>query len=152
SLETDGKGALYAAYEQTKEKMEKEGYIDQQYKKEMPAYPGNIAINTSQTSASIREIISTSNRRYPIVHITVTPVLLQGKEALTSILTAISKVNHMHTFDTIIIGRGGGSIEDLWAFNDERVVKAIFHSGIPVISGIGHETDFTISDFTSDVR
>src|SRR5699024_2902742 len=84
--------------------------------------------------------------------LTVIPVMVQGEEAVNSILTAISKVNHMHTFDTIIIGRGGVSIEDLWAFNDVRVVKAIFHSGIPVISGIGHETDFTISDLTSDVR
>src|SRR5699024_12667931 len=83
---------------------------------------------------------------------TVIPVMVQGEEAVNSILTAISKVNHMHTFDTIIIGRGGGSIEDLWAFNDERVAKAIFHSDIPVIRGIGHETDFTISDFTSAVR
>ena len=152
SLEPDGKGALYAAYEQTKEKMEKEGYFDQQYKKEIPAFPGNIAIITSPTGAAIRDIISTLKRRFPIVQLTVIPVMVQGEEAVNSILTAISKVNHMHTFDTIIIGRGGGSIEDLWAFNDERVAKAIFHSDIPVISGIGHETDFTISDFTSDVR
>lgn len=152
TLEPDGKGALYAAYEQNKEKLAKTGYFDEKYKKEIPAFPQQIAVITSPTGAAIRDVISTVKRRFPIVQITVIPVLVQGENAVPSLLTAISKANQMFSFDTIIIGRGGGSIEDLWAFNDEKVAKAIFHSGTPIISGIGHETDFTISDFTSDVR
>jgi len=151
-MEPDGIGSLYLAYEQLKEKLERSGYFAAHHKREIPKYPNHIAIITSPTGAAVRDIVTTIKRRFPIVKLTIIPVIVQGEEAAESIITGINQANSLGHVDTIIIGRGGGSIEDLWCFNDERVVKAIFHSSIPVISAIGHETDVTISDFVADLR
>lgn len=152
SMEPDGIGALYLAYEQLKEKLQRAGYFDQQHKQSIPAFPKQIAIITSPTGAAVRDIITTIKRRFPIVQLTVLPVLVQGNEAAQSIRQAIEYANKLGEFDTIILGRGGGSIEELWSFNEEQVVKAIFDSKIPIVTGIGHETDITISDFVADLR
>ncbi|MEI3606776.1 exodeoxyribonuclease VII large subunit [Pseudogracilibacillus sp. SE30717A] len=152
SMEPDGIGALYLAFEQLKVKLESEGYFELQHKRQIPKFPRHIGVITSPTGAAVRDIITTIKRRFPIVQLTVLPVLVQGGEAAPSIVKAIENACSLEMFDTLIIGRGGGSIEDLWSFNDERVVKAIFHSKIPIISAIGHETDVTISDFVADLR
>lgn len=151
-MQPDGIGALYLAYEQLKEKLEKEGLFDEARKKTIPKIPKHIAIITSPTGAAVRDIITTLHRRFPSVKRTVIPVSVQGEYAAESIAKAIEKANELKHFDTIIVGRGGGSIEELWAFNEEVVARAIFHSTIPVISAVGHETDYTISDFVSDLR
>lgn len=152
-MEPDGIGALYMAFEQLKNKLEKEGLFDPKYKKPIPAFPQHIAVVTSPTGAAVRDMLTTIQRRYPIAKVTVIPVTVQGETAVASICRGIKRANGTAVpFDTIIVGRGGGSIEDLWAFNEEKVVREIFKSGIPVISGIGHETDTTISDFVSDLR
>nr|WP_245301540.1 exodeoxyribonuclease VII large subunit [Virgibacillus natechei] len=151
-MEPDGIGALYLAYEQLKEKLHKQGYFDDRYKKELPSYPKHIAIITSPTGAAVRDIITTINRRYPIVKTTVIPVLVQGANAPASIKHAIDAANTKDMFDVLIIGRGGGSIEELWSFNEEIVAEAIFKSTIPIISAVGHETDVTISDYIADFR
>lgn len=151
-MEPDGLGALYLAFEQLKDKLFKEGYFDKAKKKTLPLFPKHIAVITSPTGAAIRDIITTLNRRYPLVEITVIPVHVQGSHAVHSIVQAIHKANTLNIFDLIIVGRGGGSIEDLWAFNEEEVAKAIYHSKIPIISAVGHETDVTISDYVADVR
>lgn len=152
SMEPDGIGALYLAYEQLKEKLQRAGYFEQQHKQTIPSFPKQIAIITSPTGAAVRDIITTIKRRFPIVQLTIIPVLVQGKEAAQSIQQAVERANKLGEFDTIILGRGGGSIEELWSFNEEQVVKAIFDSKIPIITGIGHETDITISDFVADLR
>lgn len=151
-MEPDGIGALYLAYEQLKEKLSKKGYFDEHHKKEITKYPTSIGLITSPTGAAVKDMITTIKRRLPIVQITVIPAIVQGDEAPQSIESAIQYANTLNQFDTLIVGRGGGSIEDLWGFNDERVVKAIFHSNIPVISAVGHETDVTLSDFVADLR
>lgn len=151
-MQPDGIGALYLAYEQLKEKLRKKGYFEAHHKRELPKYPKHIAIITSPTGAAIRDIITTIKRRYPIVQLTVIPVLVQGEKAPSSIKEAIEYASLAGEFDLLIVGRGGGSIEDLWSFNEEIVAEAIFHSTVPVISAIGHETDVTISDFVSDLR
>ncbi len=151
-MEPDGIGALYLAFEQLKDTLVKQGLFDQVYKKPIPKYPEHIGVITSPTGAAIRDIISTIKRRYPIVQLTVFPVAVQGNDAVQAIVRAIARANEQKDIDTLIIGRGGGSIEDLWSFNDEKVARAIFASNIPVISGVGHETDTTISDFVADVR
>ncbi|MFC4404253.1 exodeoxyribonuclease VII large subunit [Gracilibacillus xinjiangensis] len=151
-MQPDGIGALHLAFEQLKEKLTKEGLFEQKYKKQIPAYPEKIAVLTSPTGAAVRDILTTLERRYPLVNVVVVPIPVQGKYAKESIVTAINKTNSLEDIDLIIIGRGGGSIEELWAFNEEIVARAIFDSQIPVISAVGHETDFTISDFTADVR
>ncbi len=152
SMEPAGIGALYMAYEQLKARLEKSGVFDEKYKRPIPAYPKCIAVITSPTGAAVRDIIKVAGRRNPNVEIVVVPVLVQGKGAAPDIVRAIKAVNEWGKADTIIAGRGGGSIEDLWAFNEEIVARAIFESQIPVISAVGHETDFTIADFIADVR
>ncbi|GAB3052231.1 exodeoxyribonuclease VII large subunit [Virgibacillus ainsalahensis] len=151
-MEPDGIGSLYLAFEQLKEKLSKQGLFDDIHKKEIPLYPKHIGIITSPTGAAVRDILTTIKRRYPIVDRTVIPVLVQGENAPVSIKNAIEIANENGSFDVLILGRGGGSIEELWGFNDERVARAIFHSHIPVISAVGHETDTTISDYIADLR
>lgn len=151
-MQPDGIGALYLAFEQLKDKLDKKGYFNSVHKKEIPSHPKHIAIITSPTGAAVRDILTTLKRRYPIVETTVIPVLVQGKNATPSIVRGIELANEMGIFDTIILGRGGGSIEDLWGFNEEQVAEAIYHSVTPIISAVGHETDTTISDYVADLR
>ncbi|MBN8190896.1 exodeoxyribonuclease VII large subunit [Bacillus sp. NTK074B] len=151
-MQPDGIGELYLAYEQLKEKLEKAGYFDGSRKRVIPKFPKRIAVVTSPTGAAIRDIITTIKRRFPIGEILVFPALVQGDHAAASIAGAMGKVNDIGDIDVMIIGRGGGSIEELWAFNEEIVAKAIVESGVPVISAVGHETDFTIADFVADLR
>ncbi|MBQ2896775.1 MAG: exodeoxyribonuclease VII large subunit [Clostridia bacterium] len=151
-LEPDGVGALYIAYEQLKNRLEAEGYFSLEHKKEIPQLPKKIAVVTSPTGAAVRDIINVISRRYPLCDICVYPALVQGSGAAQDIARAISEVNKIGDCDTIICGRGGGSLEDLWAFNEEVVAKAIYNSDIPVISAVGHETDYTIADFVADLR
>ncbi|MGG1628704.1 exodeoxyribonuclease VII large subunit [Rossellomorea sp. NRS-1567] len=151
-MQPDGIGELYLAYEQLKEKLEKAGYFDQGRKRFIPKFPKRIAVVTSPTGAAIRDIITTIKRRYPIGEILIFPALVQGEQAAGSIAGAMKKVNDLGDIDVLIIGRGGGSIEELWAFNEEIVAQAIVESKIPVISAVGHETDFTIADFVADLR
>ncbi|GIO28549.1 exodeoxyribonuclease VII large subunit [Ornithinibacillus bavariensis] len=151
-MEPDGVGSLYLAFEQLKEKLRNQGYFDPLHKREIPKFPQHIGVITSPTGAAVRDILSTIKRRYPIVQITVLPVLVQGINAAKSIANTIEKANQMADFDVIILGRGGGSIEELWSFNEEIVADAIFKSTIPIISAVGHETDVTISDYVADLR
>lgn len=151
-MQPDGVGNLHLAYEQLKVRLEEEGLFSQLYKQPIPAYPAKIGVITSPTGAAIRDIITTITRRYPIGNVIVFPVLVQGESAAPSIVQAIQKANEMNDIDVLIVGRGGGSIEELWAFNEEMVARAIFQSEIPVISAVGHETDFTIADFVADLR
>ncbi len=151
-IEPTGKGALYARFEQLKEQLEKEGLFDQSKKKSIPKYPQTIAVLTSPTGAAIRDIIRISERRNPNVKLIIVPTLVQGDNAPKSICDSLAMINKYKKADVIILGRGGGSIEDLWAFNSEKVARAVFKSKIPVISAVGHETDFTITDFVADLR
>ena len=151
-LTPDGVGDLYLAFEQLKEKLYKEGMFDERHKKPLPRYPGTIAIVTSPAGAAVRDIIRILKSRWPMTKVFVAPVRVQGAEAPSEIAGAISYINACNLADLIIAGRGGGSIEDLWAFNDESVARAIFNSGIPVISAVGHEPDVTIADFVADLR
>jgi exodeoxyribonuclease VII large subunit len=151
-MQPDGVGNLYLAYEQLKKKLEAAGYFDDQYKKSLPKIPKEIGVITSPTGAAVRDIITTLKRRFPSVTITLFPVLVQGPEAPNSIAKAIYQANQTEAIDVLIVGRGGGSIEELWAFNEEIVAKAIFQSTIPIISAVGHETDVTIADFIADKR
>ncbi|MDI6783316.1 MAG: exodeoxyribonuclease VII large subunit [bacterium] len=150
--EPTGVGALQQAFEQLKEKLRKEGLFEAKYKKPIPLFPQRIAVVTSPTGAAIRDILNILNRRFANVHVGIYPVLVQGKEAAGQIATAISDLNRLGNYDVIILARGGGSLEDLWSFNEELVARAIFATTIPIISAIGHETDFTISDFVADLR
>ncbi|WP_077308761.1 exodeoxyribonuclease VII large subunit [Terribacillus halophilus] len=150
-MEPDGVGALYQAYEQLKEKLDKEGLFSAVHKKLLPAYPEHIGVITSPTGAAVRDILTTIRRRYPIVKVTVLPVAVQGERSAPSLVQALSYAEN-HNFDVLIIGRGGGSIEELWSFNEESVARAIHKVSTPIISAVGHETDFTISDFVADVR
>lgn len=151
-MNPDGLGALYLAYEQLKEKLEKQGYFAKEHKQPLPKFPNHIGIITSRTGAAVRDILITIKRRYPIVKTTIIPAIVQGDQAASSIYQAIEKANKLNMFDVLILARGGGSIEDLWPFNEEIVAKAIFNSSIPIVSAIGHETDVTISDFVADLR
>ncbi|KYG30951.1 exodeoxyribonuclease VII large subunit [Alkalihalobacillus trypoxylicola] len=151
-MQPDGIGSLYLAYEQLKTKLQQEGLFDHAYKKALPTFPNKVAIITSPTGAAVKDMISTLKRRYPIVELALFPVLVQGEHAPASILRAIEQVNILGHFDLILLGRGGGSIEELWAFNEEVVARAIFESNTPIISAVGHETDFTISDLVADLR
>ncbi len=148
----DGVGSLYLEYERLKKQLEAEGLFDSRYKKPIPAYPSRIGVVTAPTGAAVRDIINVITRRYPLAEIVIYPALVQGAGAKESIVTAIEYFNSRMNVDTLIVGRGGGSIEDLWAFNEECVARAIFASKIPVISAVGHETDFTIADFVADMR
>lgn len=151
-MEPDGMGALYTAYEQLKEKLSEEGLFDEKYKKPIPILPKAIGVVTSKTGAVIRDIINVTTRRYPGVNILLYPASVQGTGAAETIVKGIQYFNEAKNVDTIIIGRGGGSLEDLWPFNEEITARAIFASQIPIISAVGHETDFTISDFVADLR
>ena len=148
----DGIGNLYVAYTQLKERLATEGLFDARFKQKIPDYPQAVGVITSPTGAAIRDIISTIKRRFPMVTIYVYPALVQGEQAEASIISCIKQANAMNLVDTLIVGRGGGSIEGLWAFNKEGVARAIFESKIPIISAVGHETDFTIADFVADHR
>lgn len=152
AMQPDGIGDLYLAFEQLKEKLEKAGYFSPQHKKKLPKYPRTVGVVTSPTGAAIRDIITTIKRRYPVVKIVVFPAIVQGDHAPASIVKAIQRANEIKGIDVLITGRGGGSIEELWAFNEEEVAQAIFNSEIPIISAVGHETDFTIADFVADLR
>jgi exodeoxyribonuclease VII large subunit len=151
-MQPDGIGELYLAYEQLKEKLDKAGYFDPGRKRMVPKFPSKIAVVTSPTGAAIRDILTTIKRRYPIGEILIFPALVQGERAAASIADAIKEANGYGGIDVLIAGRGGGSIEELWAFNEEIVANAILESNIPVISAVGHETDFTIADFVADLR
>ena len=148
----DGVGDLYVAFEQLKEKLYREGLFDGRHKKPLPRYPKTVAVITSSAGAAVRDIIRVLRGRWPMTKVVVMPVRVQGVEAPPEIVGAIRYANTHGLADLIITGRGGGSLEDLWAFNDERVARAIFESGIPVISAIGHEPDVTIADFVADLR
>ena len=152
AMQEDGLGSLYTAYEQLKEKLEKEGLFEKSHKKNIPVMPKTIGVLTSQTGAVIRDIINVSTRRNPNVHIRLLPVPVQGEGASVKIVEAIELMNEKKLADVIIVARGGGSLEDLWPFNEENVARAIYNSELPVISAVGHETDFTIADFVADLR
>ncbi len=147
----DGVGNLYIAFEQLKEKLEKEGLFSSIHKKPIPKIPQNIGIVTAPTGAAIRDILSTIKRRWPLANTFLFPALVQGEDAKYSIAKQIERAEE-YDLDVLIVGRGGGSIEDLWAFNEEIVARAIFDCPIPVISAVGHEVDFTIADFVADLR
>lgn len=151
-LSADGVGDLYVAFEQLKEKLYREGLFDPAHKKPLPRFPRRIAIVTSSAGAAVHDMIRILRRRYPIAKVLLLPVRVQGVEAPPEIVGAIRYANRWQLADVLIVGRGGGSIEDLWAFNDERVARAIYASEIPVISAVGHEPDVTISDFVADRR
>lgn len=151
-MEPVGIGSLQIAFEQLKNKLEQEGLFDQDFKREVPSHIETIGVITSPTGAAVRDIIQIAKRRDPRVRIAIFPALVQGEKAADDIVRAIKLANEWGKADVIILGRGGGSIEDLWAFNEEKVARAIFASEIPVISAVGHETDFTIADFVSDLR
>lgn len=151
-MQPDGIGSLYLAFEQLKGKLEAEGLFAPERKRPIPRYPRVIGVITSPTGAAVRDIITTLARRYPQAAVVLYPVLVQGKAAAPSIVKAIRTLNQMGEADVLIVGRGGGSLEELWAFNEEQVARAIYQSEIPVISAVGHETDFTIADFVCDLR
>jgi exodeoxyribonuclease VII large subunit len=151
-MEPDGIGELYLAFEQLKSKLSREGIFDDMFKKPIPLLPGRIGVATSPTGAVIKDIINVSTKRFRNINILLYPVKVQGNGAANTIAEAIEYFNSRDDIDVIIIGRGGGSIEELWAFNEEIVARAIHKSRIPVISAVGHETDFTIADFAADVR
>lgn len=148
----DGIGDLYKEFERLKAMLAEEGLFDSEFKKPIPKYPTRIGVATAPTGAAVRDIINVITRRYPLAEIIIFPTLVQGAGAKESIVNAIEYFNSAKLVDTLIIGRGGGSIEDLWAFNEECVARAIFKSEIPIISAVGHETDFTIADFVADFR
>ena len=152
SLIPDGVGDLHVAFEQLKEKLWREGLFDQEHKKPIPRYPGRIALVTSPAGAAVRDMIRILGARWPLTQVLVVPVRVQGAEAAGEIAAAIGWVNQSRAADLIITGRGGGSMEDLWAFNEEIVARAIYASDIPVISAVGHEPDVTIADFVADLR
>lgn len=147
----DGVGNLYIAFEQLKEKLSKEGLFDQKYKKKLPKFPERIGVITASTGAAIKDILSTLKRRYPICEVILFPSLVQGENAAPDIVSKI-KMTANYDLDVLIVGRGGGSIEDLWPFNEEIVARAIFDCKIPIISAVGHEIDYTIADFVADLR
>jgi exodeoxyribonuclease VII large subunit len=151
-VEPKGKGALQLAFEQLKEKLNKEGLFDSKFKKKLPLLPKVIGVVTSPRGAAIVDIIRTLERRFNRLHILVFPVKVQGEGAAHEIAEAIDYLGELSNIDVIIVGRGGGSIEDLWAFNEERVARSIFHCPVPLISAVGHEIDYTIADFVADIR
>lgn len=151
-MQPDGIGSLYLAYEQLKRKLEAEGLFEASRKKTIPRFPSVIGIITSPTGAAVRDIIITLQRRHPSVPVLLFPVLVQGAGSASAIVRAIEMMNQMAEVDVLIIGRGGGSLEELWAFNEEAVARSIAASKIPIISAVGHETDFTIADFVADLR
>ncbi|XJZ26173.1 exodeoxyribonuclease VII large subunit [Bacillota bacterium Lsc_1132] len=151
-MRPDGIGDLFLAYEQLKQRLESEGLFAAERKKTIPPFPNTVGVITSPTGAAVRDIITTIKRRFPIAHILVFPALVQGENGASSVVAAIERANAMEGIDVLIVGRGGGSIEELWVFNEEPVARAIYASRIPIISAVGHETDFTIADFVADLR
>lgn len=151
-MEEAGSGALMQAYEDLKYKLQQEGLFDESQKQALPQFPNHIGIITSPTGAAVRDILSVIKRRYPIVKTTIIPVAVQGEGAASDIVNGINKAIKFSTFDVLILSRGGGSIEDLWAFNDESLARTINACPIPIISAVGHEVDYTIADFVADVR
>lgn len=151
-MQPDGVGALSLQFEQLKKKLSKEGLFDKAHKKPIPTFPETIGVITSPTGAAVRDILNILSRRYPSADIVMCPVLVQGENAASQLTQAIKRFSESKIADVVIIGRGGGSQEDLWAFNDENLARAIYDCETPVISAVGHETDFTICDFVSDLR
>ncbi|MBQ7833834.1 MAG: exodeoxyribonuclease VII large subunit [Lachnospiraceae bacterium] len=151
SVEKDGEGDLFLAFEQLKKRLEAEGMFDREYKRELPAHVKTLGVVTAPTGAAVRDIISVAKRRNPYIQIVLFPAIVQGEYAVPSIIQGIEALEN-YGVDVMIVGRGGGSIEDLWAFNEEAVAHAIFQCSVPVISAVGHETDFTIADFVADKR
>ena len=151
-MEEAGAGALQRAFDELKIKLNNEGLFDPKFKKSLPPLPKHIAVITSPTGAAIRDILNVLDRRFPSIPVTVIPVAVQGKEAAPQIVKAISLANRTGLFDVVILGRGGGSLEDLWPFNEETVARAIFASDLPIVSAVGHEVDFSIADFVADLR
>jgi exodeoxyribonuclease VII large subunit len=152
SMQPDGIGSLYLAFEQLKSKLSAEGLFAESRKRPIPLFPRAIGVITSPTGAAVRDIIITLQRRYPLIPVYVYPVLVQGTQAAPAIVKAIEAMNRFGEADVLIVGRGGGSLEELWAFNEEAVARSIAASRIPIISAVGHETDFTIADFAADLR
>jgi len=151
-MQPDGLGSLCLAFEQLKNKLEKEGLFDNKHKKKIPFLPRSIGVVTSSTGAVIRDIINILSRRFENFNLKLYPVSVQGVQAAPSISNAIKRLNELKCVDVIILARGGGSLEELWPFNEEQVARSIFESEIPIISAVGHETDFTIADFVADLR
>ncbi len=149
---TAGKGDLHIAFEQLKAKLQAEGLFAQENKQKLPEYPNNIAVITSSTGAAVRDMAVTISRRYPLAKITLIPARVQGEQAADEISAGLGYANSLDDIDVILVGRGGGSLEEIWPFNTEQVARAIYQSEIPVVSCVGHETDFTISDFVADLR
>ena len=152
AMQEDGIGALYRKYEELKKDLEAKGLFEQEHKQRIPKMPKIIGVLTSQTGSVIRDIINVSTRRNPNVYIRLLPVPVQGEDAAPKIVKGIKKMNEKNLADVLILARGGGSLEDLWPFNEEEVAYAIYESKIPIISAVGHETDFTIADFVADLR
>lgn len=152
SMEQDGRGALYIAFEQLKAKLNSEGLFDSAHKKKLPKIPRRVGIVTAATGAAVRDMIDVTGRRFPYAELLIYPSQVQGDSAPSQLIKALTALDEKGGCDVIIIGRGGGSIEDLWAFNDERLARAVFACRTPVISAVGHETDFTICDFVADMR
>lgn len=151
-ISPDGIGVLYAAYEQLKSRLAREGLFDAARKKPLPVFPEKVGIITSPTGAAVRDIINIARRRCPSVELVIYPAAVQGAEAVPQLISGINYFSESRSVDVVIIGRGGGSLEDLWAFNDEKLARAIAASAVPVISAVGHETDFTVCDFVADMR
>ncbi len=152
ALRPAGEGALYQEFLRLRARLESEGLFDPSHKRPLPRLPKHIGVITSATGAALHDILQTLNRRLPTLRVTVAPTPVQGVDAPAGVIAALKRLNALPDLDLIILARGGGSIEDLWAFNDENVARAIYASRIPVISGVGHETDFTIADFVADLR
>ena len=152
SMESAGEGALQQAFERLKNTLQLEGLFDASHKKPLPSKPERIAIITSPVGAAVRDMIIAFRRRFPLTELTILPSLVQGQDAAKNILKQMQRADSSGHFDAIILGRGGGSLEDLWSFNDEALARAVFHAQTPIVSAVGHETDFTITDFVADVR
>ena len=152
SMKPAGLGELQEAFERLKKKLDAEGLFDEEFKKPIPVFPERIGIVTAIDGAAFRDLVSVAKRRYPLVELVIAPARVQGSGAAQSIVNSIKLLNKIEGMDVIIVGRGGGSIEDLWAFNEEIVARAIFNSKVPIISGVGHEVDFTIADYVADLR
>ncbi len=152
SMKPAGIGELQAAFERLKNKLQAKGYFEAEHKKAIPQFPQKIGLVTAADGAAVKDMISVAERRYPLVELIIVPTKVQGAGAAENIVENINKLNLFNDIDVIIIARGGGSIEDLWAFNEEIVANAIYHSKVPIISGVGHEVDFTIADFVADLR
>ena len=152
SMKPAGLGELQEAFERLKKKLDAEGLFDEEFKKPIPVFPKRIGIVTAIDGAAFRDLVSVAKRRYPLVELVIAPARVQGSGAAQSIVNSIKLLNKIEGMDVIIVGRGGGSIEDLWAFNEEIVARAIFNSKVPIISGVGHEVDFTIADYVADLR